>query len=208
MKLLCLFDELLRGGQITYAMKWNVEKERAKQLLGPHSTSNVNANPTGNAPTLTTNLIYSFFLASSQIVLLTTRACPPLLQLRPSHIICLSLILYILHLCDVIYITCSDMILWVFVACYWIYCGEGTCTKNLTYTHTCQCKTGYYNLLNVSAFPCYSDCAVGSDCEKLGIKVSNSTSSDNNNRATSFLPGKFNWILIISLMSIAMALWK
>lgn len=60
--------------------------------------------------------------------------------------------------CDVIYITCSDMILWVFVACYWIYCGEGTCTKNLTYTHTCQCKTGYYNLLNVSAFPCYSDC--------------------------------------------------
>ncbi|KAG5528568.1 hypothetical protein RHGRI_029300 [Rhododendron griersonianum] len=96
----------------------------------------------------------------------------------------------------------------IFDPCYWIYCGEGTCTKNLTYTHTCQCKTGYYNLLNISAFPCYSDCAVGSDCEKLGIRVSNSTSSNNNNRATSFLPGKFNWVLIISLMSIAMALWK
>ncbi|KAI8534968.1 hypothetical protein RHMOL_Rhmol10G0138400 [Rhododendron molle] len=57
---------------------------------------------------------------------------------------------------------------------------------------------------NLSIF----DRAVGSDCQKLGIKVSNSTSSDNNNRATSFLPGKFNWILIISIMSIAMALWK
>ncbi|PSS10110.1 Slit 2 protein like [Actinidia chinensis var. chinensis] len=95
-----------------------------------------------------------------------------------------------------------------FDPCYWIYCGEGTCTKNLTYTHTCQCNNGYYNLLNVSTFPCYSDCAIGSDCEKLGITTSKSTSSTpSSSRAISILLGKFHWIAI-SLMSIAMVLWK
>lgn len=43
-------------------------------------------------------------------------------------------------------------------ACYWMYCGEGTCTKNSTYTHTCQCNSGHYNLYNISAFPCFSEC--------------------------------------------------
>ncbi|CAL5330464.1 unnamed protein product [Camellia sinensis] len=65
----------------------------------------------------------------------------------------------------------------VFDPCYFVYCGEGTCTKNKTMTHTCQCNPGYSNLLNITAFPCYSDCALGSDCAKLGIKVSNSTSN-------------------------------
>ncbi|KAL6989511.1 hypothetical protein U1Q18_015261, partial [Sarracenia purpurea var. burkii] len=64
--------------------------------------------------------------------------------------------------------------------CYWIYCGQGTCSKNETYTHTCQCNTGYNNLLNVPVFPCYADCAVGSDCQKLGISVSRSSSSPSN----------------------------
>lgn len=45
-------------------------------------------------------------------------------------------------------------------ACHWIYCGEGTCTKNRTYSHTCQCNPGHTNLLNISAFPCYSDCKI------------------------------------------------
>lgn len=45
-----------------------------------------------------------------------------------------------------------------FLACYWAYCGEGTCVKNLTYGQTCQCNRGYTNLLNISSFPCYSDC--------------------------------------------------
>ncbi|THG10792.1 hypothetical protein TEA_010700 [Camellia sinensis var. sinensis] len=95
----------------------------------------------------------------------------------------------------------------VFDPCYFVYCGEGTCTKNKTMTHTCQCNPGYSNLLNITAFPCYSDCALGSDCEKLGIKVSNSTSSSNSNQGSSFLPGTFHWIAI-SLMSIAMVMWK
>ncbi|CAA2985356.1 Hypothetical predicted protein [Olea europaea subsp. europaea] len=94
-----------------------------------------------------------------------------------------------------------------FDPCYWIYCGQGTCTKNATYTHTCQCNAGHYNLLNISAFPCYSDCALGSDCARLGIQVSRSTSnpSSNNdigNQATSFLPGKFHWIMILFISTI------
>ncbi|CAL5381332.1 unnamed protein product [Camellia sinensis] len=70
----------------------------------------------------------------------------------------------------------------LFDPCYWVYCGGGTCTKNKAMTHTCQCNPGYSNLLNITAFPCYSDCALGSDCAKLGIKVSNSTSSSNSNQ--------------------------
>jgi len=99
-----------------------------------------------------------------------------------------------------------------FDPCYWMYCGEGTCTKNLTYTHTCQCDTGYYNLLNITAFPCYNDCAIGSDCGRLGIKVSNSSSStpssgNSGSHATSFQPGRFHWLAILG-MSLAMVMWK
>jgi len=96
-----------------------------------------------------------------------------------------------------------------FDPCDFVYCGEGTCTKNATYTHTCQCDTGAYNLFNNSAFPCYKNCALGSDCEKLGIRVSNSTSSPPGSQATALLPGKFHWIAIISILMLsAMVLWK
>ncbi|KAL3814686.1 hypothetical protein ACJIZ3_015954 [Penstemon smallii] len=94
--------------------------------------------------------------------------------------------------------------------CNWIYCGEGTCTRNRTHTHTCQCSPGYSNLLNISAFPCYNDCAIGSDsCERLGIRSATSTSnpsnSDNSNKAITLSLGKFNWmvVLLISLPTIA-----
>ncbi|CAK9134986.1 unnamed protein product [Ilex paraguariensis] len=52
--------------------------------------------------------------------------------------------------------------------------------------------------------------AIGSDCARLGIEVSKSSSpspSDGNSQATSFLPGRFHWISI-TLISMAMALWK
>ncbi|XP_017231358.1 uncharacterized protein LOC108205795 isoform X2 [Daucus carota subsp. sativus] len=80
----------------------------------------------------------------------------------------------------------------VFDPCYYAYCGEGECKKNLTYGQTCNCKPGYSNLLNITSFPCFNECALGSDCERLGINVSRSTSDDNNNnndenQATSFL---------------------
>ncbi|KAB1228221.1 hypothetical protein CJ030_MR7G004991 [Morella rubra] len=66
-----------------------------------------------------------------------------------------------------------------FDPCYWVYCGQGKCTKNHTYTHTCQCDSGYFNLLNISAFPCYSECTLGSDCSRLGITVAKTTTSTN-----------------------------
>ncbi|CAI9102615.1 OLC1v1000912C1 [Oldenlandia corymbosa var. corymbosa] len=91
----------------------------------------------------------------------------------------------------------------VFDPCYWMYCGEGTCVKNSTYGHTCQCNNGRSNLLDISVFPCYSECALGSDCSRLGIKVSNSVSSPNNNDGspgTSIMPAKFQWMGIIMLI--------
>ncbi|KAK1374143.1 Vitamin K-dependent protein S-like [Heracleum sosnowskyi] len=96
----------------------------------------------------------------------------------------------------------------VFDPCYYAYCGQGTCSKNLTYGQTCNCNPGFSNLLNITAFPCFSECALGSDCERLGINVSRSTSDDNNkdnNQATSFLPGNFHWIgimLITALLAV------
>ncbi|KAJ7978098.1 Neurogenic locus notch-like protein [Quillaja saponaria] len=95
-----------------------------------------------------------------------------------------------------------------FDPCYWAYCGEGTCTKNRTYTHRCECKSGYSNLLDIKAFPCYSECTLGSDCAKLGIKVANETVNNNDEgQASSILPGKFHWMIIL-MMSMAIILWK
>ncbi|XP_057960433.1 uncharacterized protein LOC131152662 [Malania oleifera] len=111
-----------------------------------------------------------------------------------------------------------------FDPCYWMYCGEGTCIKNkTTYTYTCECKAGYSNLLNISVYPCFSDCTIGSDCARLGIKVANSSSTTTSpssitstttspssitpggNEGTSFLPGKLHWIAIL-IMCVAMVL--
>ncbi|XP_022143152.1 uncharacterized protein LOC111013088 [Momordica charantia] len=100
-----------------------------------------------------------------------------------------------------------------FDPCYWAYCGEGECVKNKTYTHTCSCNPGYYNLLNTSAFPCYSDCTIGSDCAKLGIKVANVNSTGNGNgrgtgQGNSIVPGKFQSVAMAIIFSMAMELWN
>ncbi|KAK6143229.1 hypothetical protein DH2020_023577 [Rehmannia glutinosa] len=99
-----------------------------------------------------------------------------------------------------------------FDPCYWIYCGEGRCAKNATRTHTCQCNQGYSNLLNISAFPCYSDCAIGSEsCERLGVRVSSSTSNSSpasdTNKGIAISLGKFNWMAIL-LAAIALIFLK
>ncbi|KZV54420.1 hypothetical protein F511_09735 [Dorcoceras hygrometricum] len=90
----------------------------------------------------------------------------------------------------------------IFDPCYWIYCGEGTCTKNTTRTHICQCNTGYSNLLNISAFPCYSDCAIrADDCQRLGIRVSRSNSGSSSNSddsgATTLPMGILSWMAML-----------
>ncbi|KAI4302992.1 hypothetical protein MLD38_038674 [Melastoma candidum] len=95
-----------------------------------------------------------------------------------------------------------------FDPCYWIYCGGGTCSKSAPYAHTCNCNTGYTNLMNVSVFPCFSDCAIGSDCSKLGIKVSSSTASsnsDNTNHANKVTIGRMPWVPMI-MSSLALLL--
>ncbi|EXB93250.1 hypothetical protein L484_024594 [Morus notabilis] len=96
-----------------------------------------------------------------------------------------------------------------FDPCYWAYCGEGNCVKNNTcnYNYKCECNSGFYNLLNNSIYPCYSTCTLGSDCSKLGIVANSSSDGDKNNQGTSFLPGKFHW-MIIFMASFGLVLWK
>ncbi|XP_010259133.1 PREDICTED: uncharacterized protein LOC104598658 [Nelumbo nucifera] len=98
--------------------------------------------------------------------------------------------------------------------CYWAYCGEGTCLKKSDHTHTCECKQGAYNLLNVTVFPCFSECTLGADCASLGITVSNKSASQtpgtsvnlvDSSHGTSVLLGNFNWLMIL-MMSFAMVL--
>ncbi|KAJ6775265.1 NEUROGENIC LOCUS NOTCH-LIKE PROTEIN [Salix purpurea] len=101
-----------------------------------------------------------------------------------------------------------------FDPCYWMYCGDGTCTNNGTYRHMCTCNPGFSNLLNTSYFPCYSQCTLGSDCSEI-IRVASSTSDGNGttgtgatpggNPASTILPGKFQWMIIL-VMSMLMAL--
>ncbi|XP_076911916.1 uncharacterized protein LOC143570042 [Bidens hawaiensis] len=99
----------------------------------------------------------------------------------------------------------------LFDPCYWTYCGEGKCNQDNTYKHTCDCNPGYTNLMNISHFPCFSSCAIGNDCNKLGVRLADTSSpsgsSGDHNQGNRFLPGGFHWIGIIA-MSVAMALWK
>ncbi|KAL3750418.1 hypothetical protein ACJRO7_011423 [Eucalyptus globulus] len=92
-------------------------------------------------------------------------------------------------------------------SCYWIYCGGRTCTKSATYEHTCQCDADYTILVNVSIFPCFSDCAISNDCEKLIIKVSNSSTTGSDSRTHMFLPRKLLWLSIFTA-SMALVLWN
>ncbi|KAL3728128.1 uncharacterized protein LOC104417674 [Eucalyptus grandis] len=102
---------------------------------------------------------------------------------------------------------------WSFLdPCYWTYCGGGTCSKSTSYDHICQCSPGYSNLMNVSVFPCFNDCAIGADCAKLGIKVATSTSTTasslgSGSHAYAVLPGKIVWMAILTT-SIALVLKK
>lgn len=44
------------------------------------------------------------------------------------------------------------------LACHWADCGGGSCNKTSTFTYKCVCAEGFYNLLNVSFFPCFQEC--------------------------------------------------
>ncbi|MBA0817792.1 hypothetical protein Gohar_003700 [Gossypium harknessii] len=65
----------------------------------------------------------------------------------------------------------------IFDICRWTNCGGGSCNKTSPFTYDCKCSEGYFNLLNVSVFPCYRECAIGLDCANLGITTSNKSTS-------------------------------
>ncbi|KAJ4719643.1 Neurogenic locus notch-like protein [Melia azedarach] len=89
-----------------------------------------------------------------------------------------------------------------FDPCSFTSCGAGMCKNKSSYQHTCECNTGYKNLLNVSYFPCYNTSSLGSDCKSLGLEASNE--KVNTNGANK---GKFHWMTIF-VISVAMALRK
>lgn len=53
------------------------------------------------------------------------------------------------------------------IACSWVDCGGGLCNKTSPLTYKCNCLEGYYNLLNITAFPCYKDCKLTSSAFRI-----------------------------------------
>lgn len=110
----------------------------------------------------------------------------------------------------------------IFDPCNWVYCGEGTCKNSSHYNQTCECQPGAYNLFNISHFPCYSDCALGSDCAKLGISFSKTSLTEGPTSGPASGPSvsltskgvkdvvhswKLNWV-IVTMVSLALRLWR
>ncbi|KAJ9154270.1 hypothetical protein P3X46_027623 [Hevea brasiliensis] len=102
----------------------------------------------------------------------------------------------------------------IFDPCFWTDCGGGSCNKTSTFTYSCECTEGYYNLLNVSNFPCLKECSIGMDCSGLGISISNKSASpapvltdSGQNQAGSSLQHSFPWLMAL-IMSLAMIQWK
>ncbi|GAV57567.1 hypothetical protein CFOL_v3_01104 [Cephalotus follicularis] len=94
----------------------------------------------------------------------------------------------------------------IFDPCHWTDCGGGSCNKTSSFTYSCECAEGYYNLLNITAFPCFKECSIGMDCSNLGISTSNKSTSSTPglaSQAGSNLQGKHLW-LIMMMISIAM----
>ncbi|XP_028771584.1 protein jagged-1 isoform X2 [Neltuma alba] len=61
--------------------------------------------------------------------------------------------------------------------CHWVDCGGGSCNKTSMFSYSCVCDAGFYNLLNMTAFPCFKECSLGMDCKDLGISLKNSSSA-------------------------------
>ncbi|KAK6130237.1 hypothetical protein DH2020_036047 [Rehmannia glutinosa] len=106
----------------------------------------------------------------------------------------------------------------IFDPCFWTDCGGGSCNKTSLFTHTCECEEGYYNLFNSTAFPCYKECAIGLDCESLGLHMPNSSTSrpdssssladDSKSHAGSLIPRvEFGWFITMTT-TLALVLLK
>nr|TKR83708.1 hypothetical protein D5086_0000264790 [Populus alba] len=95
----------------------------------------------------------------------------------------------------------------IFDPCFWADCGGGSCNKTSQLTYSCACAEGYSNLLNVSTFPCYKDCAIGMDCTNLGIMMSNKSAAptpvmagNSMSQASSILQEKFLWLMALIML--------
>ncbi|XVF38279.1 hypothetical protein REPUB_Repub20aG0086900 [Reevesia pubescens] len=95
----------------------------------------------------------------------------------------------------------------IFDICHWTNCGGGSCNKTSPFAYDCKCSEGYFNLLNVSTFPCYRECAIGLDCADLGISLSNKSTSttpplsqNDVNQAGSRLLGNCHWVIMLVLL--------
>ncbi|KAI3472498.1 hypothetical protein Pfo_031265 [Paulownia fortunei] len=116
---------------------------------------------------------------------------------------------FILHPCLFIYLFID-----VLLACYWTDCGGGRCNRTSTFTHTCECEVGFYNLLNATVFPCYRQCAFGEDCPSLGFNTSTSILDPNpffpdnyNSHAASLIPTAEFAGLISMVTTFARVVW-
>ncbi|XP_023000547.1 uncharacterized protein LOC111494787 [Cucurbita maxima] len=93
----------------------------------------------------------------------------------------------------------------IFDPCSWVDCGGGSCNKTSPFTYKCDCLADYYNLLNITAFPCYKDCSIGMDCKELGIPVASSppatARSTNNNAASGLLLKRGSLSMISSVVT-------
>ncbi|KAJ9182166.1 hypothetical protein P3X46_006191 [Hevea brasiliensis] len=86
----------------------------------------------------------------------------------------------------------------------WKYdCGGDSWNKTSTFTCTCECREGYCNILNITAFPCLKEFfdawfkRLGwNGCLMLGISFTNSN-----------LHQSFPWLMVL-IMSLAMIQWK
>lgn len=87
--------------------------------------------------------------------------------------------------------------------CHWVDCGGGSCNKTSSTSYSCLCDEGYYNLFNLTAFPCYKQCAIGMDCPNLWMSSSNHTASaptlaDNDgSREGSLMRGSSHWLVAL-----------
>ncbi|KAF9605069.1 hypothetical protein IFM89_013739 [Coptis chinensis] len=90
--------------------------------------------------------------------------------------------------------------------CYWTYCGDGSCSPTSGHGYKCDCKQGYTNLMNSTAFPCFGECVIGSDCTGLGVTVPVSIPSSVNN-AYSIIPRSFPWAMVFTFLPAIAPQW-
>ncbi|CAH9095559.1 unnamed protein product [Cuscuta epithymum] len=100
-----------------------------------------------------------------------------------------------------------------FEPCYWAECGGGSCMQTSALTYTCECSKGYSNLLNITGFPCFKECALGLDCNMTNKSSSPPTATpslthNNSNKASGFIDGGGLVLKSVAAVSVAMYFLK